>query len=274
MKRLVIGAMAAALALAVGAGTAAAAAGAPPIQPRQSFVGAVNGRSVSSLISVTGCSTAAGDGHPIAGQSAKVLQLAASTAIRPGFTGRAHQISVDLYIPASDPMLPLIRIVHLGDLSAYQTPLFISPYLTLPCQGTASAVFSPINGGAKAVDASVSITFVSPQIAANPSRNIPAGTTTTLTGSGFAPNATYRVAECSQTSWTVTQNPCVAANGIDVTTNGAGGFTHAFTVEPCTVPSASTVETCFIGVPMVSGVDTIELVAPARITVSLTPTRI
>ncbi|MDQ1392868.1 MAG: Neocarzinostatin family [Acidimicrobiaceae bacterium] len=271
MKRLVIGAMAAALALAAGAGTAAAA---PSIQPRQSFVGVVNGRSVSSLISVTGCSTAAGNGHPIAGQSAKVLQLAASTAIRPGFTGRAHQISVDLYIPASDPMLPLIRIVHLGNLSAYQTPLFISPFLTLPCQGTASAVFSPINGGAKAVDASVSITFVSPQIAANPSRNIPAGTVTTLTGSGFAPNATYHVAECSQTGWMVTQNPCVAANAIDVTTNGAGGFTHPLTVEPCTVPSASTIETCFIGVPMVSGIDTIQLVAPARITVMLTPARI
>ncbi|MDQ1442647.1 MAG: hypothetical protein QOG97_2875, partial [Acidimicrobiaceae bacterium] len=37
------------------------------------------------------------------------------------------------------------------------------------------------------------------------------------------------------------------------------------------VPSTSTVETCYIGVPMISGIDSVQLVAAARITVSLTP---
>jgi hypothetical protein len=269
MKRVFFGTVAVALALAGGAGTAAATAA--NIRPHQSFVGVVNGRSATSTISVAGCSNTAAGGHPIAGQSAEVLPIAPSTAIKLGFTGRAHQVTVDLYIPASDPMLPLIRIVHLGQLSTYQTPLAISTFLILPCQGTAKAVFSPVNGGAKAVDAVVPITFVTPQIVANPSSGVTPGTVISLTGSGFAPNASYHVAECSQTGWVVLQDPCVAGNGVDVTTNGAGGFTHGFTVEPSTVPSASTVETCYIGVPMISGIDTVQLVAPAKITVSLAP---
>jgi hypothetical protein len=270
MKRLVFGTVALALALAGGAGTAAATAS--NIRPHQSFVGVVNGRSATSTISVTGCSNTAGAGHPIAGQSAEVLPIAPSTAVRPGFTGRAHQVTVDLYIPASDPMLPLIRIVHLGQLSAYQTPLAISTFLNLPCQGTATAVFSPIDGGAKAVDAVVPITFVTPRIVVTqPSSRVSPGTVISLTGSGFAPNASYHVVECSRTGWVVLQNPCVAGNSIDVTTNGAGGFTHGFTVEACVVPSTSSVETCYIGVPMISGIDSVQLVAAARITVSLTP---
>lgn len=271
MKRLPIGAMAVALMFAGGAGTAAAAG--PSIGPRQSFVGVINGRSLASTISVTGCSAAGGVGHPIAGQSAVVLPVASSTAIRPGFTGRAHQISVDLNIPASDPMLPLIQIVHLGQISAYQTPLVISPFLRLPCRGTAKAVFHPIDGGPKAIDADVPVTFVTPQIVARPSRPVPPGTVIALTGSGFVPNATYRVAECSRTGWVVMQDPCVAGNGIVITTNRAGGFIHRFRVEACTVPSASTIETCYIGVPMISGVDTVELVAPAKIPVLLGPPR-
>jgi hypothetical protein len=273
MKRFAIGLITVAIALTFGIGSASATPPtAPSIQPHQYFVGLINGRAATSVISVTGCSTAAaGDGHPLGGQSAEVSQVVAIVTTY-GFTGGAHRVNVDLDIPALDPMLPLIRVVHLGELSSYNTPLFISPFMTLPCQGMATAVFSPIAGGPNARSTSVGVTFVNPRIVPSPSQLIPAGTQIHLAGSGFAPNTRYHVAECSQTSWVVTQNPCVGP-GVDVVTSSAGAFSHGFVVEPCATPTASLVGTCYIGVPQVSGVDTVELVAAARITVILRPSR-
>lgn len=267
MRRIAIPVMVAVMALVASAGAAAAAGG--HIRPHQFFLGEINGQAATSSISVTGCSSAGVGGHPIFGQSAEVVSIAPPTTTPAGFTGGAHRIAVDLEVPSPDPMLPLIQVIHLGQLDSYRTPLAISPFLTLPCRGTATAIFSPVAGGPRAIDSRVRVTFVSPQIVPSRSRAIPPGKVITLTGSGFAPNASYRVVECSQSSWIAPQNPCVAGNGIDVTTGADGGFTHAFTVEACTAISPSTLETCFIGAPMGFGIDTIQLVGAAKITVQL-----
>ncbi|MDP9074226.1 MAG: hypothetical protein M3N98_08650, partial [Actinomycetota bacterium] len=164
VRRIAVPALIALSALAWSAGTAAATGS--PIRPHRSFVGAINGLTSTSTISVTGCSASGGDGRALVGQTAEVLPLA-TTAAAAGFTGRAHQISVDLDIPSSDPMLPLIRVVHVGTLHSYQTPTFIPIFVPLPCSGTATAVFTPVKGGPAAVPAQVQVTFVSPQIMAS-----------------------------------------------------------------------------------------------------------
>jgi hypothetical protein len=166
MKRASIGLIVAALAVVVSAGTAAAAAPSPvidpaPIGPHQTFYGAVNGRMASASIVVVGCSNTTGSGHPASGQTVVVLPLAPSVAVR-GFTGKAHQVAVDLEVPVSDPMLPLIYVVHLGTISTYAIQLPIPTNISLPCRGSATAVFSPIKGGRKAVNSRVPVTFVTP----------------------------------------------------------------------------------------------------------------
>lgn len=182
MKRASIGLIVAALAVVVGAGMALAgtAAAAPgpvvdpaPIGPHQTFYGAVNGRMASATIVVVGCSNTTGSGHPASGQTVVVLPISPST-VAGGFTGKAHQVAVDLEVPASDPMLPLIYVVHLGKISTYAIQLPIPTNISLPCRGSATAVFSPIKGGRKAVNSRVPVTFVTPVAVSVPPMTAPA----------------------------------------------------------------------------------------------------
>ncbi len=100
---------------------------------------------------------------------------------------------------------------------------------------------------------------------------MPVGTTAvqpprgyTLKGSGWAPNDTYTVVECSETSWIVPEDPCIHSNSVVVTTSTAGTFSHGFVPAPC---SAALISSCYVGVAMPSGIDTINLVGAAPILV-------
>jgi hypothetical protein len=96
-------------------------------------------------------------------------------------------------------------------------------------------------------------------------------TATKLIGRNFKPSTTYTVKECGMTSWSVPQNPCDSTNSIVVTTNAHGGFKSAFIVQTCPSGANSSPgfsQTCYIGVPTPSGIDTIALVGAARITVT------
>lgn len=108
-----------------------------------------------------------------------------------------------------------------------------------------------------------------PHISAHPT-NVMVNQTVTLYGSGFAPNATLTLAECSATHWVVNQNPCLSDNQVAVTTSRTGSFltTMKAGICPGTATTPPTQRTCYIGAPKPSGLDTIRLVGAARIVVS------
>lgn len=98
-------------------------------------------------------------------------------------------------------------------------------------------------------------------------------TAITLTGSGFPAHMRLRIAECSSTAWVVVaQKPCDRANRIWVHTHATGRFSSSFTAELCPRTSAGsdpvTQETCYVGVPEPSGIDTITLVGAAQVIVT------
>jgi hypothetical protein len=110
-----------------------------------------------------------------------------------------------------------------------------------------------------------------PHIVANPN-NLMVNTTTNLTGTGFLPNKTLKIRECSRTNWIVPQQPCATSNVVTVTTNSSGGFKTKMTAEVC--PKVTNVavrgfsETCYVGVPHPVGVDRVVLAGAAKLTVT------
>lgn len=258
------------------AGPAQAQPNMPPVQPKQYFAGQVNGNTTSSVLSVLGCPPPAAtgapatDGHPMPGQTvdAKVFLVPPPVAVGTdsvGFTGRAHKLSVSLVVNKAEP--PLAYEVHIADLTTYNTTAAISTFLNIPCTGaTYEMVFSPVNGGAKATTSTVSLTLATPRIVTvRPTPVVASGVPIHLRGSGFVPSTTYTVEECSRTGWVVPQNPCLGTNKVRVTTDTTGAFTTAFSPAPCTAVRPST---CYVGVPVPQGVDTVTLAGADTIVVA------
>jgi hypothetical protein len=110
-----------------------------------------------------------------------------------------------------------------------------------------------------------------PHIVARPD-NVMVNATTTLTGRGFPPKTKVALAECGAASWIAPQDPCDTANTVTVTTNLAGGFSTPFKVQLCprTAPPVPPVtkETCYIGEPHPTGIDTIALLGASKVTVT------
>ena len=110
-----------------------------------------------------------------------------------------------------------------------------------------------------------------PHIVAKPN-NLMVNTTTHLTGTGFRPNTTLKVMECSRTNWIVPQQPCATKNVVTVTTNSAGAFRASMTALVCPKVMQPArrgfQETCYVGVPHPRGIDTIVLVGAAKIVVT------
>jgi hypothetical protein len=273
LRKLLVGAVAAGAALML-AGPALAQPIQTPIGKKQYFAGQVNGNMGSSVLSVVGCPSpvsavaATGNGTILPGQTVSAFHFLVPPPVPVGsdflgYTGAAHKVSVDLEVAFIQD--PLIYEVHIADLTAYNTTVSLPLGLTVPCSNaTFTMVFTPVNGGAKAMDSDVKLTLGTPRI-------VPVGTTVvqpprgyTLNGSGWAPNTSYTVEECSETSWIVPQDPCIHSNSVMVTTSTAGAFSHAFVPAPC---SPALISSCYVGVPMPSGIDTINLVGAAPIMV-------
>jgi len=110
-----------------------------------------------------------------------------------------------------------------------------------------------------------------PRIVATPN-NVMVNTTVSLVGTGFPAHAKLVIKECGQTTWVVTQKPCDTNNTINVVTDAHGRFAARFKVELCPRTGTSTGpitrETCYIGNPRPSGVDTIRLVGAAKVIVT------
>lgn len=120
--------------------------------------------------------------------------------------------------------------------------------------------------------AGATILPIPPHITATPADPM-INTKTILVGTGFAPNATLTVEECSRTSWIAPQDPCATSNVIRVHTSPTGHFRHALTAEICPgvgpgVTPPGFVQLCWVGVPTPVGVDGITLVGASRLTVT------
>jgi hypothetical protein len=180
-----------------------------------------------------------------------------------GYTGRASKINVTLVTNLGEP--PLSYVTHIALLTTYNTPAPIPVTLNLPCNATYQMMFTPVTGGKNAKTSIVHLTLKSPQIVTIPTPVTTAAALIDLHGSGFVPATNYRIAECSQTNWVVTQNPCLTSNSVAVTTDTSGSFTHTFDPLPCA--AAGVPSLCWVGAPTPQGIDTITLAGADRIIV-------
>jgi hypothetical protein len=110
-----------------------------------------------------------------------------------------------------------------------------------------------------------------PHIVVTPN-NVMVNTKVKLVGTGFPAHAKLTIKECGATTWVVTQHPCDSNNTISVLTDAQGRFAAQFKVELCPRSSTGTGpitrETCYIGNPRPSGVDTIRLVGAGKVIVT------
>lgn len=113
---------------------------------------------------------------------------------------------------------------------------------------------------------STAASAASPHIRAVPN-HVMVNTDTHLIGTHFGAHQTLTLAECSETHWIAPQDPC-DSNTVTVTTDAKGRFATTFLVKTCPGVVAGTSEKCYVGVPTPTGVDTIELLAAAKITVT------
>ena len=116
----------------------------------------------------------------------------------------------------------------------------------------------------------VSASPTPPHIVANPN-NLMVNTNTKLAGTGFTPNTTLVLRECSRTSWLLPKQPCATTNKVTVTTSASGGFKATMKAVVCpkikTTDARGFMETCFVGVPRVSK-GSVTLIGAAKIIVT------
>ncbi|OLB79231.1 MAG: hypothetical protein AUI14_10905 [Actinobacteria bacterium 13_2_20CM_2_71_6] len=155
------------LAVATAAGVASATtvaattttAAAKPIGPRQFFLGIVNGRVTNAAIQMA-CFGPGGPGrtgHPLAGQYVAATPVHPEL-IRPGYTGTAAKaIDVSIVLGTAPGK---VTVVPVGTLTSYGTKLPIPTTLTLPCAGTAQAVFAATPTSPSARPYAVKVMFV------------------------------------------------------------------------------------------------------------------
>lgn len=110
-----------------------------------------------------------------------------------------------------------------------------------------------------------------PNIVATPD-NVMVNTTVELSGSNFAPDASFDLAECGAPVWSVTKDPC-NATGIPVTTDSRGSFDTSFVMTLCPRTAWNsgwpvTAERCWVGLPQPVGSARTGLMGHVRIVVS------
>jgi len=129
--------------------------GPAPIGPNQYLFGEVNGQAGHATIKM-GCFGPiyrGQHGHPLAGQTVKVLPAPAPTTSDLGFTGSvAH--AIDVRFPT--PRVADVPVV----LHDYTVTAPIPVSLTLPCYGTGKVAFVPDPTSPTAHTATVAVSFV------------------------------------------------------------------------------------------------------------------
>ena len=126
-----------------------------PIGPNQYFSGLVNDHAgqASILMGCFGPIRPGQTGHPLAGQTVKVLPAPAPTTSDLGFTGSAAD-TIAVYFPsptiANNPVI----------LRDYAVSAPIPTSLTLPCYGSGTVAFVPEPTSPTAHTTTVTVTFV------------------------------------------------------------------------------------------------------------------
>jgi hypothetical protein len=108
----------------------------------------------------------------------------------------------------------------------------------------------------------------SPRIVARPD-SVMVLMTTRLTGTHFTAGKRITIEECSEKNWIAPQDPCDTTSSVKVKTDATGRFTAVLTAHPC--PGSATPgfdQTCYVGEPDPTGIDTIGLVGAKAITVT------
>ncbi len=126
-----------------------------PIGPHQYFFGEVNGQAGHATIKM-GCFGPiyrGQHGHPLAGQTVKVLLAPVSTISDLGFTGSAAR-AIDVRFPT--PTVPKVPVVLRDD--GMTAPIPVS--LILPCVGSGKVAFVPDPTSPTSHTATVTVFFV------------------------------------------------------------------------------------------------------------------
>ena len=93
-----------------------------------------------------------------------------------------------------------------------------------------------------------------------------------LRGAGFQANTAVELTECSKTNWIAPQQFCSTGNSRSVRTDHRGAFVVSFVMDLCpkSTPATGPVteRTCYVGEVEPKGVDTLELVGAAKVTVT------
>lgn len=124
-----------------------------PIGPDQYFYGLVNDHAGQASIQM-GCAGPSQTGHPLAGQTVKVLPAPAPTTSDLGFTGSAAD-AITVGFPS--PTVTNTPVV----LRDYAVSALIPTSLTLPCSGSGTVAFIPEPTSPTAQTATVKVTFIS-----------------------------------------------------------------------------------------------------------------
>jgi hypothetical protein len=124
-----------------------------PIGPNQYFYGLVNDHAGQASV-LMGCAGPSQTGHPLAGQTVKVLPAPTPTTSDLGFTGSAaHALAVRFPGPTVTDNPVILR--------DYAVSAPIPTSLTLPCSGSGKVAFVPEPTSPTAHTATVTVTFVS-----------------------------------------------------------------------------------------------------------------
>lgn len=124
-----------------------------PIGPNQYFYGLVNDHAGQASIQM-GCAGPSQIGHPLAGQTVKVLPAPAPTTSDLGFTGSAANAIAVRFPGPTVTTTPVI-------LRDYAVSAPIPTSLTLPCSGSGTVAFVPEPTSPTAHTGSVKVTFIS-----------------------------------------------------------------------------------------------------------------
>jgi hypothetical protein len=126
-----------------------------PIGPNQTFIGEVNDQATKATIRMAcvGPVRLGQTGHPLAGQTVKVLPVSGPTPVDPGYTGSAaHHVDVFFGV-SSSAVAPVV-------LTSWAVPANIPTTLVLPCYGTGTVTFAPYPTSPTARSATVEVAFV------------------------------------------------------------------------------------------------------------------
>lgn len=126
-----------------------------PIGPNQVFIGEVNNVATNATIKMAcfGPVHVGQLGHPMDGQTVKVLPVTGPTPVVAGYTGSAgRQVNVD-FGPSSSVVTPVV-------LRFWAAPATIPTTLLLPCYGSGTVTFAPYPTSPTARSATVTVTFV------------------------------------------------------------------------------------------------------------------